>query len=244
MKLQPSTKIFLKIKNKKYRIPVNPSEFTLDQRTSDKSENVAGVGGIIIPIKPSPRVASWKSFFPGSSVDPYTNGYKAPSKLSKAILKAWKNRLKCRLVVTRSNGVDVNMRCVITSYKEIEKGGEPGDLYYEIELTEYKSYGAKMMTIVQESVATGPAAEAAGTAGQTTAQAAPEPERPVETAALRVGATGIANGNYYYSSYGAEPHGVANNRSVTVRRIVSGNAYPILIDDLGWIREDQIQITG
>jgi hypothetical protein len=244
VKVKPTTKIFLKIKNKKYRIPVNPEELTIDQPTSDKTEDVAGVGGIIIPVKPSPRVASWKSFFPGDSIDPYTSGFKSPKALSKAIMKAWKMRYKCRLIITRSNGVDVNMRCVISSYKETDKGGEPDDLYYEIELTEYKSFGAKTMTIIQETTATGPAAEAAGTAGQTTAQAAPEPERPVDTPTLRVGATGIANGNYYYSSYGAEPHGVANNRNVTVRRIVSGNAYPILIDDLGWIQESQIQITG
>ncbi len=237
MNLQPTTKIFLKIKRKKYRIPVNPEEISIDMPTEDKSENVAGVGGIVIPIKPSPRSASWKSFFPGSPNDPYVSGFKSPAKLSKAITNAWKKRQKIRLIITRSNGIDTNMRCVISSYKETDQGGEPDDIYYEIGLTEYRSYEPTTMTIVQETAPATPEASP-------TAQATPEPERPVDTPTLRVGATGVANGNYYYSSYGAEPHGVANNRTVTVRRIVSANPYPILINDLGWIREDQIQITG
>ena len=69
MKLQPSTKIFLKIKNKKYRIPVNPSEFTLDQRTSDKSENVAGVGGIIIPDSAKEKPMQGKVIAVGKKLD-------------------------------------------------------------------------------------------------------------------------------------------------------------------------------
>jgi len=66
----------------------------------------------------------------------------------------------------------------------------------------------------------------------------------VETPVLRVGASVIVNGEYWYSSYGAAPHKTANNLSTTVTRIVSGNAYPVHVGNFGWVQESQLQITG
>ena len=49
MLVNPETKIFLKVKRKKYRIPVNPSEISVSYSSVDKTEQVAGVGEILIP---------------------------------------------------------------------------------------------------------------------------------------------------------------------------------------------------
>ena len=61
---------------------------------------------------------------------------------------------------------------------------------------------------------------------------------------MRVGASVVANGRYYYDSYGGRPYGTANSLSTTVTRIVSGNPYPIHIGHYGWVQESQLQITG
>ena len=66
----------------------------------------------------------------------------------------------------------------------------------------------------------------------------------METPVLRVGATVVVNGEYCYDSYGGKPHGIANNISTTVTRIVTGNPYPVHVGSYGWVQESQLQITG
>ena len=58
------------------------------------------------------------------------------------------------------------------------------------------------------------------------------------------GASVIANGVYCYDSGGGKPHGHANNLNTTVKRIVNGRPYPILIGSYGWTTASQLQITG
>ena len=117
MLVNPETKIFLKVKRKKYRIPVNPSEISITHGTVDKTEQVAGVGEILIPQKPGLMTATWTSFFPSYSGDPYVTGTANPQKIVKALEKAWKKRQSCRLVITRSNGFDTNLKCRISDFK-------------------------------------------------------------------------------------------------------------------------------
>lgn len=106
-------------------------------------------------------------------------------------------------------------------------------MYYKAEFWEYRDYEPETVSVVSEPVQPDMSAEVAA-----------ESQRSVETPVLRVGAAVIANGKYWYDSYGSKPFGTANNLSTTVTRIVSGNPYPIHIGSYGWLKESQIQITG
>lgn len=188
----------------------------------------------MVPRKPALKVASWESFFPADDSDPYVNsGAKSPSKYEEYFSEAMKDRTKCQLIITRGGLYDTNLKCIVSSFKTTDKGGEPGDIYYEVELTEYRSYSAETVSIVTTP-----------TTPEQPATAAAEPERPVETPVMRVGATVIANGKYWYDSYGSKPYGTANNITETVTRIASGNPYPIHIGSRGWLQESQLQIVG
>lgn len=259
MRVNPETKIFLKVKRKKYRIPVNPSEISVSHGTVDKTEQVAGVGEILIPQKPGLKTATWNSFFPSHSGDPYVVGSANPQKIAKAFEKAWKKRQSCRLVITRSNGFDTNLKCRISDFKYTDKGGEPGDLYYEITLKEYRSYGASQMQVVSET-ATGPASDAtlimslaAGpggsgasspeTASNNVVYATAEPQRPVDNPVAVVGANVVVNGDYYYSSQGASPHYTASGLQTTITRIVPGADKPYHVGGYGWVGADAIQLV-
>lgn len=236
MRISSDTSIYLRIGSKKLKIPVNPEEIEVKRPTSHKDYDVIGLGQIVVPKKPDLRIVSWEKFFPGSLSDPYVrSGAKEPEFYVKALEKAMKRKQKIRLIIARSGSCDTNMRCVVEEFVTRDKGGEPGDVYYEISLLEYRDYSPETVQII-----TTPAKPQQ----PQQVDAVKQEERPVETPVLRVGAAVVANGVYYYDSYGAKPTGTANNISTTVTRIVESSPYPVHIGSYGWIRADQLQITG
>lgn len=216
----------------KLKIPVNPEKIDIKYPTDHKQYEVLGIGKIVVPKKPSLKEISWESFFPRYGEDPYTNsGIKSPEDYVKKIEKAMKTRQKGRVIISRSGLYDTNMRCIVSDFQTTDKGGEPNEIYYSLTLQEYRDYSPETVSIVstQESQPT---------------QVTAEQEREVENPVLRVGATVIANGRYWYDSNGSKPYGTANNLSTTVTRIVSGHPYPVHIGQYGWLQESQLQITG
>lgn len=235
MRVPIGTAIYLKF-GRRIRIPVNPEEIKVTRPSNNKTYDVLDIGEIVVPMAPGLQEVSWEGFFPSQFDDPYTSGSAAPGTIVKALERAKKNKTVGRLIITRSELFDTNLRCIIEDFDTIDKGGEPGDIYYSIVLKEYRDYSPQTVTLVQQQ--TLPDAVPAET------DAVAEEPRPVDTPVLRVGAQVIANGKYFYDSYGSEPHGTANNLSTSVTRIVSGNPYPVHIGHYGWLTEDQLQIVG
>lgn len=231
--MKNSACIYLKFGKEKLKIPVNPQEIEVKYPSSNKEYDVLGIGQIVVQRKPDLKEVSWESFFPEDRSAPYTNGgAKAPEAYVKRIEKAMNTKQKLRLIISRSELYDTNMRCIVSEFKTKDKGGEPDDMYYSITLKEYRDFSPKTIRIIT-------------TQAETTEQTVDEGEqRPVETAVLRVGAAVIVNGAYCYDSTGSKPHGTANNLSTTVTRIVSGAAYPVHVGSYGWVQESQLQITG
>ena len=239
MKVSNGTSIYLQF-GRKIKIPVNPSDISIKRPSKNKTYEVLDKGEIVVPMPPGLTEVSFESFIPSDSSVPYSNGSISPKAFIKALDNAKKNRTKGRLVISRSGLFDTNLRCIVEEFETKDKGGEPNDIYYNISLKEYRAYAPQTITIAQ------PVAPNAAQQEQTqqTAQVTAKVERPVETPVLRVGASVIANGVYCYDSYGGKPHGHANNLNTTVKRIVSGRAYPILIGSYGWITASQLQVTG
>lgn len=234
MKVRSGTEIYLQF-GSRFRLPVNPEEIEIEHPSDNKDYDVLGIGQIVVQRKPALKEVSWEGFFPSSTDDPYViDGALSPETYVERIKRAMERQIKGRLIITRSGLFDTNMRCIVSEFKTTDKGGEPNDIYYEITLREYRSYAPQTVQIVT----TPPA----GT--EQAAEVATEQERPVETPVLRVGASVIANGKYWYDSYGAKPFGTANNLQTTVTRIVEGNTYPIHIGHYGWLSASQLQIVG
>ena len=235
-RVKPTAKIYLKFGSRKVVLPVNPEEISISYPTDNKDYDVIGTGQVVVQRKPALQEVSWEGFFPASTSDPYVNsGADDPEYYVKKIQIAMKSQQKIRLIITRDRLFDTNLRCIVSDFEITDKGGEPGDIYYSITLREYRDYSPRTVSIITS--------QGDGTQQQT-ADAAAEEERPVETPVLRVGATVIANGQYWYDSYGAKPFGTANNIQTTVTRIVEGNPYPVHIGSYGWLRADQLQIVG
>ncbi|NBH72208.1 hypothetical protein D3Z51_09275 [Clostridiaceae bacterium] len=232
-----SCSIYVVFGKKKAKIPVNPEELSIKMPTDHKTYEVLGAGQVVVQKKPSLKEVSWEGFFPGDTGAPYVNSRaKPPEYYVKQFEKALKDRQKCRLIISRSGLYDTNMRCIVSSFEVKDRGGEPDDIYYSIELLEYRQHSPEVVAVVADAPAATP--------GSIGIQGSQESPRPVEEPVMRVGAAVVVNGAYCNDSYGSKPHGHADNIATTVRRIVSGNPYPILVGHYGWVQEGQLQITG
>ena len=59
-----------------------------------------------------------------------------------------KNQQKIRLIITRNELFDTNLRCIVSEFEITDKGGEPGDIYYSIKLREYRDYSPRTVSII------------------------------------------------------------------------------------------------
>ncbi|RKD33085.1 hypothetical protein [Lacrimispora algidixylanolytica] len=236
-------KFFADIGGDTIEFPVNPKEYTISYPSDHKTYDILDVGEIVVPRLPSLMEVSWESYFPGDSDDPLMCGHDwmEPGDLVEAILDARDNKEVCDIVISRydargSRMYDTNISAVIDSFETTEKGGEAGDIYYKIKFKEYRNYAPIRIIL--------PPAELPADG---TTQSEDQERATSAVPELRVGASVIANGTYFSSSYGDKPTGTANNLATTVSRIVpdASRAYPILIGgNRGWVKADQLQVTG
>lgn len=231
-------KIYLDIGGSTVKIPVLPQELSVKYPTEHETYSVLDTGGIIIPQSPSLKEISWESYFPGNKGDGLLmgNSWKSPGYYVEKLEGAMNGKSVVDLVICRYDAAgksvyETNVSAVITDFTATDKGGEAGDVYYSISLSEYRDYKPIVLSL--------PAAGEAAVQGVQ--------ERPVTGGKLYVGAKVIANGTYYASSYGDKPTGRANNLATTVTRIINdpGRPYPILIGGgRGWTCESRLQVTG
>jgi hypothetical protein len=235
-------KFFADIGGDTIEFPVNPKEYTISYPADHKTYDILDIGEIIVPRLPSLMEVSWDSYFPGNSDDPliYGHDWMEPGDYVEAIKDAMDNQEICDLVISRydaggSRMYDTNISAVIADFETTEKGGEAGDVYYKIKFKEYRNYAPIKIPMPDNKNPDNSANDG-------------ESQRAVSPALeLRVGAAVIANGTYYSSSYGDKPTGTANNLSTVVSRIIpdASRPYPILIGgSRGWIKADQLQVTG
>ncbi|WP_349672542.1 hypothetical protein [Lacrimispora sp.] len=235
-------KFFADIGGDTIEFPVNPKEYTISYPADHKTYDILDIGEIIVPRLPSLMEVSWDSYFPGNSDDPliYGHDWMEPGDYVEAIKDAMDNQEICDLVISRYNAgggrmYDTNISAVIADFETTEKGGEAGDVYYKIKFKEYRNYAPIKIPLQNNN-------NTDSSSTSENSQRAPSPALE-----LRVGAAVIANGTYYSSSYGDKPTGTANNLSTVVSRIIpdASRPYPILIGgSRGWIKADQLQVTG
>ena len=235
-------KFFADIGGDTIEFPVNPKEYTISYPADHKTYDILDIGEIIVPRLPSLMEVSWDSYFPGNSDDPliYGHDWMEPGDYVEAIKDAMDNQEICDLVISRYNAggsrmYDTNISAVIADFETTEKGGEAGDVYYKIKFKEYRNYTPIKIPLENNN----------NTDSTSTSDNSQRAESPALE--LRVGATVMANGTYYSSSYGDKPTGTANNLSTVVSRIIpdASRPYPILIGgSRGWIKADQLQVTG
>lgn len=221
-------------------LPINPEDLPLNNPGKNGTYNVVGLGDIIVPRTPGLRTVKISSYFPAritsavavpSKWHPpefYINFFrtamvdKAPILFAPARYDEEKNAYSIG---------DADFYVVVDGFELTEKGGEVGDFYYDLTLTEYRDYSPLEVQITaQDSTATATNAPAimkpTSTAAKKTATTKTTTKKKASVKSTRstgdkivVGSTCIANGKIYDTMRGGTAYITVSNRRVTVKRI-------------------------
>ena len=236
------------------RLPVNPEKLPEERDTDNGSYNVLGIGPVTVPRIPKQRELVISSWFPGRVFPGVltAGGFRTPEFDIQFFQSAMLDGAPILYTPVRyyENGEpfmtgDTGFPVLVTQFNTEERGGETGDFYYDLTLTEYRDYAPKSVQLRQE----GGGASDAPQNGQAVPAAA-EPAREIPAGQLAVGVSAVANGPWYASSYGDEPHGNGNGRTVRISRMVDRTrAYPVHVTTpaggpLGWMKADALQVVN
>lgn len=258
-------------------LPINPEKLpeTLDGNNAEY--NVLSLGPILQPRTPKLRTVSISGLLPGRRLPGQAGAFLPPAVYMAFFTRAMKKKKPIVYTPVRfyENGTpflgpSLGFPCLVTSFKAEERGGETGDFYFDLTITEYKDYSPRRAIVQGEgqsstfapaSVAT----EAAGTAARAVAAAAAvsaaaalgravrvslTSTRSTPSDKLVVGAQRKASGPYYATGDGLNALGTLHGQTVTVRRIIDrAKPRPVYLVDaseaaLGWMAEADLQEVG
>ena len=234
------------------RLPVNPSKLPEEKDNENGEYNVLGIGPIMVPRTPKLRVVSISSFFPGRNIPGLAVGtFQPPDFYVDFFQSAMDNRSVLVYTPVRyyPDGTpfmtgSTGFECIVTKFTYEDRGGEVGDIYYDLEVTEYRDYSPISMQIASSSGGSSSAASFGGAAAAsarsmtraassassssassqktTTYTATAQPARSIPDGKIVVGSVCTANGAYYFTSLAETEAGTVSNQRVVVQRIVDG----------------------
>ncbi|MCD9024311.1 LysM peptidoglycan-binding domain-containing protein [Cohnella silvisoli] len=124
------------------QLPVNPAEITVNSPFGFEDVSVSNFGEYTVIGNNQLRSYTISSFFPrdhNESFCAYSN-LPEPWSAARQIERWQKSGKPVRFVVTGSAGIDIP--ATIRNFTFGERGGEPGDVYYALEMKEYVFIGA------------------------------------------------------------------------------------------------------
>lgn len=131
------------------RLPVNPEKLPVARDNDNSEYNVLGIGPIMIPRIPKLREVTISSFFPGRefSGSNQWGAFHPPEYYIQFFESAMNDKAPIIYTPVRyyENGEpfmtgDTGFEVLVTQFNTEERGGETGDFYYDLTLTEYRDY--------------------------------------------------------------------------------------------------------
>ena len=227
-------RFFFEFENQVVQLPVNPEEITLSSSGSNKTEEIVKLGEINLLREKKLEVCTIKGFLPINANAPYivTRGqFQRPQFYLDFFEKIRASKTPCRFIISDT---DVNMLASIEDLEYGLKAGDP-DTHYTMTIKEFRPFSAKTVVIKLPTAPTDPPKIEK-----------PAPERP--KTGFSIGDNVIANGKYWYSSYGDSPFGTFSNFTGKISHIVADKSrkyrYHITTPNggyRGWVAENQIK---
>ena len=130
-------------------LPVNCETLTNEKGADNEQVEIVGLGNIVVKKKPGLSSLSIESFFPSPNSEFYTGV--SPKSCVEFFNKIW-NSDKVAKIITEGLPINYNMYFVIDNFNPENKAGEEEDIYYTLEITEYKPYGAKLINMQGQNI--------------------------------------------------------------------------------------------
>lgn len=198
-------------------LPINPATLPVERQTKATEYDIIALGQVIVPHSPTLRAVKISGLFPAQIISGVfaPEYWHEPSYYIDFFNKAQEEKAPLLYVPARFNGntpiflgESSSFKCIVSSFTYEEKGGEVGDFYYTLAIKEYRDF-APIVREIQEIKVNNVEKKVV----------LAEPSRSTDEEIV-VGSACIANGKYYYTSYGDTPFGTTSGRKVIVKRIV------------------------
>lgn len=132
-------------------IPVLPGKIKIKSPGKNRTEEVLGLGEVVLARPRGLRLISWESYFPAVA-DRLTSRQldRSPIESVRFIQNA-RDKLEPLKLQILGTDLDINFTVVVSSLEYEERGGAPGELYYTIELSEWREYRAIPLDLNQQN---------------------------------------------------------------------------------------------
>lgn len=131
-------------------IPVLPEKLKIDSPGKNETTTVLGLGEVLLLRTKGLRTITWDSHFPSCSAPYVTGQVVTPIEIVRSIQAARDTRKPMRFLLLGTD-LDINMPVGVDDFSYEERGGEVGDIYYSIKLTEWKNYAAKRLVLQEKT---------------------------------------------------------------------------------------------
>ena len=245
--METSYGVWFLVDDKPLQLPVNPTELTIENPGEISTYNVIGIGETVIPRLPKLRKISLDSFFPKTGVYQtmvQESAWYEPEYYVDFFRRLQTTKAVFKIIVERASGFDpmfdTNMSAIIEDFSYTDKGGEPGDVYYHLSVSEWKDMSPEKFEIKKEGVV--------GVSGETVkpTELVITPQRAIPDVPLTVGQTVTITGNVYETEETTAEMWMKSKRTLTqvsgiVSRVLppaaSGPATRVLISGIGWVEK-------
>jgi nucleoid-associated protein YgaU len=152
--------IFFDMDGVTIRLPINPDQFSIKTKSSNKTYELVNIGEINILRDIPLRDISFKSLLPDSPDYPYVvtkNEFQYPKFYLDKFREYKQNKKPVRLIIIRktnnaSTDFSTNMLVSIEDFEENEEAGSFGWWNFSISLKEYKEYSSKKISLKSSPV--------------------------------------------------------------------------------------------
>lgn len=147
-------------------LPINPEKLPETKESDNGEYNVLGLGPVMQPRTPKLRKVTISGLFPGRRLPWMSAAVFLPPSVYITFFKSAMDQ-KRPIVYTPvryyENGTPflgggMGFECLVTSFKTEERGGETGDFYFDLTITEYKDFSPQKAVLQGSSGNFSPAA--------------------------------------------------------------------------------------
>ncbi|MDR1066470.1 MAG: LysM peptidoglycan-binding domain-containing protein [Clostridiales bacterium] len=123
----------LTFEGRQLTLPINPATFKIAREGKNSVVELIGIGDVAVPKGLKLAEITIESMFPA-------DGVTTPGECVEFIMDAWRKGKYMTLTVTEI--LEEAMPVIVTAFTRERRAGEHEDIYYTLELMEYRPYGA------------------------------------------------------------------------------------------------------
>ena len=148
--------IYFQTDRQNVRLPVNPSEVSVKYDGDSTSYNLIDLGEVIIPRNPKLATVEINSFFPRNSFLAGTamDSWYQPAFYVEFFQMLQRKKTVFQFIINRFDGdsldglFDSSFKAIITSFEVTDKGGESGDVYFSLTVSEYRNTEPQKVEVI------------------------------------------------------------------------------------------------